>query len=88
MTSGVIGFLGAVILATSLHAGSPVHTLTIVADIPLPGHASRFDYQSFDPKTKMLYFAHMGDGELVVFDAAARKVDGHPVLRIMKPILH
>lgn len=49
-------------------------TLTKVIDVPLPGRASRFDYQSFDPTTKMLYFTHMGDGKLVVFDTARRRV--------------
>src|ERR1044071_9021903 len=59
-------------LALDMHAGSP--TLSTVADIPLTGRASRFDYQSFDPKTKTLYFSHMGDGELVAFDTQNRKV--------------
>lgn len=49
-------------------------SLSQVADIPLPGKPTRFDYQSFDPATKILYFSHMGDGELVVFDTKSRKV--------------
>jgi len=49
-------------------------SLSKVADIPLPGNATRFDYQSFDLQTGVLYFSHMGDGELVVFDTSARKV--------------
>ena len=51
--------------------------LTKVVDVPLPGRASRFDYQSFDPTTRTLYFTHMGDGELVVFDTARREVIAH-----------
>jgi DNA-binding beta-propeller fold protein YncE len=47
-----------------------------IVDVPLPGNASRFDYQSFDPAAKRLYIAHMGDGELVVVDTAARTVVG------------
>jgi DNA-binding beta-propeller fold protein YncE len=43
-----------------------------VADIPLPGAASRFDYASLDGDT--LYLNHMGAGEVVVFDVRARKV--------------
>lgn len=39
-----------------------------VADIPLPGGTTRFDYQSLDASTHRLYFSHMGDGELMVFD--------------------
>ena len=53
-------------------ANGPV--LATVADVPLPGGASRFDYQSLDPTTGRLYIAHMGAGELIVFDIATRKV--------------
>jgi DNA-binding beta-propeller fold protein YncE len=51
----------------------PLHT---VVDVPLPGEASRFDYQSFDPTTGRLYIAHMGAGQLVVVDTRTRKVVG------------
>src|SRR5262249_21767689 len=43
-------------------------------DVPLPGNASRFDYQSFDPATGRLFIAHMGDGHLVVFDTHKNQV--------------
>ena len=33
--------------------------LTVIADIPLPGAAKRFDYQTFDPTTGRLYISHM-----------------------------
>jgi len=72
-----VGFVGAMLVAMGLGAGSPAPTLVTVVDIPLPGQPSRFDYQSFDAKTRTLFFAHMGDGELVVFDTAARKVTAH-----------
>src|SRR5438105_6569567 len=45
-----------------------------VADIPRPGGATRFDYQSFDPATGRLYLSRLGDGRLVVFDTKANKV--------------
>lgn len=48
--------------------------LTKVADIPLPGPAVRFDYQSLDPSSGRLYIAHMNADQLVVFDTATRKV--------------
>jgi DNA-binding beta-propeller fold protein YncE len=59
-----------------------------VADAPLPGEASRFDYQSVDPSRRRLFIAHMGDGHVVVFDLARRRVvkdipnvpDAHGVL--------
>jgi DNA-binding beta-propeller fold protein YncE len=47
-----------------------------VTDIPLPGGASRFDYQSLDPATGRLYVAHMGAGQLVVFDTKTQSVAG------------
>ena len=48
--------------------------LKTVADIPLPGPAVRFDYQSFDPSSGRLYIAHMNADHLVVFDTTSRKV--------------
>ena len=58
--------------------------LRAVADIPLPGSASRFDYQSLEPATGRLFISHMGAGQLVVFDTRAGKVvanlDGFPTV--------
>jgi DNA-binding beta-propeller fold protein YncE len=48
--------------------------LTQVADIPLPGPAVRFDYQSLDLSHHRLYLAHMNADRLVVFDTAKRDV--------------
>jgi DNA-binding beta-propeller fold protein YncE len=47
-----------------------------VTDIPLPGSASRFDYQSFDESSSRLYLAHMGADQVVVFDTTAQQVVG------------
>jgi DNA-binding beta-propeller fold protein YncE len=56
--------------------------LSQVADIPLPGPASRFDYQSLDVAHSRLYIAHMNADQLVVFDTKKREVvanlDGFP----------
>ena len=53
-----------------------------VADIPLPGKAVRFDYQSLDVSHGRLYIAHMNADQLVVFDTKKREVvanlDGFP----------
>jgi DNA-binding beta-propeller fold protein YncE len=53
-----------------------------VADVPLPGPAVRFDYQSLDPSQGRLYIAHMNANQLVVFDTKKRVVvanlDGFP----------
>ena len=48
--------------------------LELVADVPMPGAAVRFDYQSLDPEHGRLYIAHMNDDHIVVFDTANRKV--------------
>src|SRR5215470_7271903 len=55
-------------------AEAPV--LQRVVDIPLPGPAVRFDYQTADTATNRLYLSHMNAGELLVFDVKARKVVG------------
>jgi DNA-binding beta-propeller fold protein YncE len=53
-----------------------------VADVPLPGAAVRFDYQSLDLAHQRLYIAHMDANQLVVFDTKTRTVaanlDGFP----------
>src|SRR5438552_2986460 len=51
--------------------------LRLVADVPLPGSASRFDYQSLEPTSGRLFISHMGAGQLVVFDVRAGKVIGN-----------
>jgi DNA-binding beta-propeller fold protein YncE len=45
-----------------------------VREIPLPGPANRFDYQSVDPATGRIYMNHMNAGRTIVFDANAGKV--------------
>lgn len=71
----------------------PMRTpLKKIEDVPLPGAAVRFDYQSLDPIKGRLYIAHMGAGQLVVFDVKKREVvanlDGfanvHGVLAVPK----
>src|SRR5256885_14011562 len=58
--------------------------LRVVTDVPLPGSASRFDYQSFAPASGRLFISHMGAGQLVVFDVRAGRVianlDGFPTV--------
>jgi YVTN family beta-propeller protein len=51
-------------------------SFTIIADRPLPGNTSRFDYLSLDPGSDAhrLYIAHLGAGTLVVFDTQAGSV--------------
>src|SRR5213594_559883 len=51
--------------------------LRVVADVPLPGSASRFDYQSLEPASGRLFISHMGAGQLVVVDVHAGRVIGN-----------
>lgn len=62
-------------------ASFPVHStpdkpeiMRLAADVPLPGPAARFDYQSFDPSDGRLYIAHMNADKLIVFDTKKREV--------------
>src|SRR3989449_9832470 len=56
----------------------------VVADVPLPGSGSRFDYQSLEPASGRLFISHMGAGQLVVFDVRAGRaianLDGFPTV--------
>jgi DNA-binding beta-propeller fold protein YncE len=75
--------LAFLILAMGLEAARPSNAasedtkhipLKKVADIPMPGPAVRFDYQSLDPSQGRLYISHMNADQLVVFDTKKRKV--------------
>lgn len=48
--------------------------LTHVADVPLPGRASRLDYESLDPDRHLLFIAHLGDSEVIVVDTRISRV--------------
>jgi DNA-binding beta-propeller fold protein YncE len=61
-------------LAGSAASPASAQVLLPVADIPLPGPAVRFDYQSVDVDAGRLYIAHMNADKLVVFDLKSRKV--------------
>jgi DNA-binding beta-propeller fold protein YncE len=50
--------------------------LSTIADVQLPGDTSRWDYQSLDPQSHWLFIAHLGAGEVVVYDTARAAVVG------------
>jgi DNA-binding beta-propeller fold protein YncE len=56
----------------------PTHfPLQLVADVPLPGRANRFDYQDIDAPRGHLVIAHMNDASVVIAnltDGAVQKV--------------
>jgi len=58
-------------VSTSLAAKLPLVT---VANVPLPGGTSRFDYQSLDGADHVLFISHMGEGRVVVFNTTTRTV--------------
>lgn len=55
-------------------ARPPTLSLQTLADVPLPGGATRFDYQSFDPLTHRLFIAHLGAGMVTVIDVWSNRV--------------
>src|SRR5215813_8386887 len=54
----------------------PPFPLTFVADLPLPGSPTRFDYQWIDAAQRRLFIAHLGDSSLLVFDLDGQRVIG------------
>jgi len=66
-------FAGLAIVAAT-PSDPPAAPLRLLADVPMPGPAVRFDYQSFDSTSDRLYIAHMNADQLVVFDTRSRKV--------------
>lgn len=47
----------------------PKRGLKLVREVPLPGPANRFDYQSVDTGSGRIYMNHMDAGRTIVFDA-------------------
>jgi len=45
-----------------------------IAEVPLPGSTSRWDYASLDPSTGRLYIAHLGGSSVTVFDTTSQQV--------------
>jgi DNA-binding beta-propeller fold protein YncE len=62
------------VLVAGPRSDGGVLPLTLVGDVPLPGQASRFDYQAIDPAARRLYVAHLGDSSLLVFDLDGQRV--------------
>ena len=53
---------------------APSPGLKLVREVPLPGPANRFDYQSVDPSTGRIYMNHMNARRTIVFDADSSRV--------------
>jgi DNA-binding beta-propeller fold protein YncE len=66
---------GLLVLASGFGAADPAPApLRLVTDVPMPGPAVRFDYQSLDPGSGRLYISHMNADQIVVFDTRSRRV--------------
>src|SRR5215475_2598644 len=50
--------------------------LRVLADVPLTGGTTRFDYQSLDSNSGRLYIAHLGSDLMTVFDVNKQTVLG------------
>jgi DNA-binding beta-propeller fold protein YncE len=50
--------------------------LAVVVDVPLPGDTSRFDYESYDADRHLLFIAHLGASEVVVFNTLTHQIVG------------
>lgn len=67
----ILGLAGSLALSQESASNS---VLREVVDIPMPGAAVRFDYQSLDLNHGRLYLAHMNADQMVVFDTQTRQV--------------
>jgi DNA-binding beta-propeller fold protein YncE len=74
MRKAGVTLLATIILVAAACAQQKSAPLKKVADVPLPGAAVRFDYQSFDPSSGRLYISHMNANQVVVFDVNKREV--------------
>jgi YVTN family beta-propeller protein len=68
-----------VLAAAACAAAAPRRTeaplpVRIVADVPLDGQSRRFEAQSFDATTGMLFIADFAGGRVVVFDTKTNRV--------------
>ncbi len=55
-------------------AASPALPLTTITTVALPGTSSRFDYESLDPETNLLFLAHLAASDVVVFNVKSNRV--------------
>ena len=69
--------------SSSPNVASPAETsmagtlpLKVVADVPLSGGTTRFDYQSLDSVRGRLYVAHLGSDLMTVFDVNQQTIVG------------
>jgi YVTN family beta-propeller protein len=69
-----LAMLGAIAVAAAPGTAASNLPLASVTSVPLPGAANRFDYESLDPKTGLLFVAHLAASEVVVYDVKTNRV--------------
>jgi hypothetical protein len=60
-------------LLRTRHPG-PALPLRRNGELALPGHSSRFDYESLDPGRGLLFIAHLGDSQVIETDIRTSRV--------------
>src|SRR5713226_4233256 len=73
---GVVAAAILLLCSGTSYAQSTSVTLQKLADYPLPGDTSRYDYLTFDPTSHRLYIAHLGQGVVHVFDTQTHTLVG------------
>src|SRR5260370_7727583 len=56
-----------------------------VADVPLGGKTTRFDYESIDSSRHLLFIAHLGDSDDVVFNTEMSRLVARAANFISQP---
>ena len=70
-----VGLLSAPFAACGRSSDSSASLMPMtLADVPLTGATTRWDYESIDPQTHLLFIAHLGDSTVTVFDTRNQKV--------------
>jgi YVTN family beta-propeller protein len=69
-----LAMVAAIAAASPPGTAAPSLPLASVTSVPLPGAANRFDYESLDPKTGLLFVAHLAASEVVVYDVKRNRV--------------
>jgi YVTN family beta-propeller protein len=74
VASTLAGCAVSILSTTAMPSAKQTLPLRTVADVPLTGGSSRLDYESLDPKRNLLFIAHLGASQVIVFDTKANRV--------------
>lgn len=71
---GLVACAAGAVARDKIGEAAPALPLRLIADVPLSGNATRFDYASLDGRRGILWLAHMGDGAIEAFDLRHERV--------------